>query len=191
MLSTKHVVLGLVIERAGYGYELQQRIDRRLGFLGLSDSVIYGVLDRLEREGLIVERGAKTTGQTRRGSPRVTYAATEAGVEEFRRWMAQPTKPATVREELQAKLALSAPEHIDQLIELTTDLELAYLRELQTLAGRRAADLDDPELSWEALTELLVDEAQATRIESMIRWLQQARGVLERRKRGPSAPGRR
>ena len=191
MLSTKHVVLGLVIERAGYGYELQQRIDRQLGFLGLSDSVIYGVLDRLERDGLIAERGAKVAGQTRRGSPRVTYVATDAGVEEFRRWMAQPSTPAVVREELQAKLVLSAPEHIDQLIALTVDLELAYLHELQGVMGGRKGALDDPELSWDVLTEVLVDEAQATRIEAMIRWLQHVREALERRRSGPTVSGRR
>jgi DNA-binding PadR family transcriptional regulator len=181
MLSTKHVVLGLVIDRPGYGYELQQRMNRRLGFLGLSENVIYGVLDRLEREGLIEERGPKAAGQTRRGSPRVMYEATPAGLEAFRRWMASPSRPAVLREELQAKLAVSAPEHAAPLIELTEQLELEYLRELQQLTGARKGDLDDPDLSWDALAEILVDEAQAIRLEGTIAWLQRTRSILGRR----------
>ncbi|HEY8581652.1 MAG TPA: helix-turn-helix transcriptional regulator [Capillimicrobium sp.] len=191
MLSTKHVVLGLVIERAGYGYDLQQRIGQRLGFLGLSDNVIYGVLDRLEREGLIEERGAKETGRTRRGSPRVTYVATAAGVAEFERWMASPSRPALLREELHAKLAVSAPEHLGFLVELTEGLELEYLRELQALAGARRGDVDDPDLDWASLVEVLVEEAQATRIEGTIAWLQRTRAILERRMAAPAEHGRR
>jgi DNA-binding PadR family transcriptional regulator len=191
MLSTKHVVLGLVIERAGYGYELQQRIDRRLGFLGLSATVIYGVLDRLEREGLIAERGAKESGRTRRGSPRLTYVATEAGLEEFQRWMAAPSKPALMREELHAKLAVSAPEHLQVLIGLTQDLERRYLDELQKLTGGRTSHLDDPDLAWAELAEMLVDDAHATRLEGTIGWLQRTRAVLQRRLDGPAATGRR
>lgn len=191
MLSTKHVVLGLVIERAGYGYDLQQRIDRRLGFLGLSNTVIYGVLDRLEREGLIEERGAKEIGRTRRGSPRVTYAATQQGVEEFQRWMAAPAEPALLREELHAKLAVSAPEHLEVLVALTQDLELHYLGELQSLAGARKGDLEDPGLDWGTLVEVLVDEAQAARIEAMIDWLQRTRAILQRRMSEPAPSGRR
>lgn len=191
MLSTKHVVLGLVIDRAGYGYELQQRMNRRLGFLGLSENVIYGVLDRLERDGLIEERGAKVAGQTRRGSPRVMYAATQAGQEAFRRWMATPSRPAVLREELQAKLAVSAPEHAEALIALTEHLEVEYLRELQQLAGTRRGNLDDVDLTWDALAEILIDEAQAVRLEGTIAWLQRTRSVLQRRLGEPASEGRR
>ena len=67
-LSTRHVVLGLLVERPGYGYDLQQRIDARLGFLGLSENAVYKILERLEREGWIEEMGRKEIGATRRGA---------------------------------------------------------------------------------------------------------------------------
>jgi DNA-binding PadR family transcriptional regulator len=38
-LSNKHVVLGLLIERPGWGYEVQQRLDQRFGFLALSEKI--------------------------------------------------------------------------------------------------------------------------------------------------------
>src|SRR6185312_6150626 len=51
-LSTKHVVLGLLIERPGYGYDLIQRARSRFGFLGLSENFVYRTLERLDPDDL-------------------------------------------------------------------------------------------------------------------------------------------
>lgn len=175
MLSTKHVVLGLVIEREGYGYDLQQRITRRLGFLGLSDTAIYPLLNRLEQDGLIQERGPRPVGGTRR-SPRMTYGATPEGVQEFHRWMAEPCERDVMREELHAKMVLSAPAHLPTLIELTERQEQECLAELQELT-RPPLAAGTP---WEQVAALLVEEARAIRLEGTIVWLQRARAVMVR-----------
>ena len=52
-LSTKHVVLGLMIDRPGYGYGLQQQFAERLGFLQLAESSIYKTIERLEADGWV------------------------------------------------------------------------------------------------------------------------------------------
>ena len=69
-LSTKHAVLGLMIDRPSYGYNLQQQIAERLGFLGLAESTVYKTLERLEQDGWVEEVGQKQVGGTRRGAPR-------------------------------------------------------------------------------------------------------------------------
>jgi DNA-binding PadR family transcriptional regulator len=79
VLSTKHVVLGLVIERPSYGYDLQQRFNTRFRFLSLSEKVTYRVLDTLKAEGWIEPVGVKQVGKTERGAPCVIYGATERG----------------------------------------------------------------------------------------------------------------
>ena len=188
MLSTKHVVLGLVVERPGYGYDLQQRIDNRFGFLGLSQRVIYRVLDRLQDDGLVEPLGVKQVGRTERGSPRVIYGATPRGTQEFSRWIAEPCEIGVAREEVHVKLVLSQPPDWPRVIELTESLEracLAAMRELQEGAGPSFDQLVDPALPWETVAGVLVDDAECTRLQGMIDWLQRVRVVVRRRMEPP------
>lgn len=186
MLSTKHVVLGLLVEQRGYGYELQQRIDRRFEFLGLSESTVYGLLTRLERDGLIEERGPKATGRTKRGAPRVVYGATDAGVAEFGRWMASPCGPAIPREELHAKIVLSEPDDLPRLIEMAERQERECLAELGALTSRGLHELSGEDVTWRDAAAMLVEDARAARLQATIDWLQRARAVMERQR--ASAP---
>jgi DNA-binding PadR family transcriptional regulator len=83
-------VLGLVIERAGYGYELLKRFERDYGeALPLSsDSHIYRALSVLESKGLIQQVPVRETDYQRQGrQPRPQYQATPAGVCGYRDWL--------------------------------------------------------------------------------------------------------
>lgn len=195
MLSTNHVVLGLVIERPGYGYELQQRLDRRFAFLGLSERVVYRALDRLCGEGLIEEVGEKRTGRTSRGAPKKIYGATAAGHEEFGRWIAEPCEVAVVREEVHVKVVLSQEPNFPRVIELTERLEqacLAALREMQEAQPPSLEQLADPALAWETVSGVLVDDAEAIRLQGIVDWLQHVRAVVRRRMLAPApSAGRR
>jgi DNA-binding PadR family transcriptional regulator len=115
-LSTKHVVLGLLIERQGYGYDLLQRARSRFGSLGLSENFVYRTLERLEQDGWIEETGDKSVGNTRRGAPRVMYRSTALGRDRFKEWIATPSERAVLRDDLQAKLNLSEPDDLPELL---------------------------------------------------------------------------
>ena len=52
-LSAKYAVLGLVIERPGYGYQLAQRLQERFGSCAFAPSGVYSALDQLSREQLV------------------------------------------------------------------------------------------------------------------------------------------
>ncbi|HMJ01478.1 MAG TPA: PadR family transcriptional regulator [Conexibacter sp.] len=189
MLSTKHVVLGLVIERPGYGYELQQRLDRRFAFLGLSDRAVYRMLDRLQRDGLIEPAYEKQAGRTSRGAPRLVYTATPAGHDEFGRWIAEPCEIAVVREEVHVKVVLSQAPNFPRVIELTEKLEqacLAAMRELQQASAPSLEELADPAFPWETAAVVLVDDAEAARLQSYIDWLQRVRTIVRRRMEPPA-----
>jgi DNA-binding PadR family transcriptional regulator len=82
--------LGLLIERPGYGYDIQLRFHERFRFLSRSEKVTYKVIDQLQDEGWIERVGIKHAGQTERGAPRVIYGETASGREEFSRWIAEP-----------------------------------------------------------------------------------------------------
>jgi PadR family transcriptional regulator PadR len=68
------VILAMLHERESYGYELVERL-RGLGLTGLSTGVVYPVLSRYEREGLLASHlVASSSGPARR-----YYAITERG----------------------------------------------------------------------------------------------------------------
>jgi PadR family transcriptional regulator, regulatory protein AphA len=85
-MSLRHAVLGLLTLAPGNGYDLTRRFDESLSNAwSASHSQIYPELAKLEQEGLI-----EVVAEGARGSR--TYAATEAGREEMRRWVAD-TEP--------------------------------------------------------------------------------------------------
>jgi DNA-binding PadR family transcriptional regulator len=109
-VSLPHAVLALVAERRGYGYELAQRFEERVGpAWRLSPSAVYPALDQLERRELVAS--ATRRGGTRR-SPRVVYAATPTGLAALEAWLgATPTPPEPVRAELYLQLAFAQRRH--------------------------------------------------------------------------------
>lgn len=187
-LSNKHVVLGLLIERPGYGYDVQQRLNRRFRFLSLSEKITYGIIEQLKDEGWIERVGIKQVGQTERGAPRVIYQPTESGHQEFSRWLAEPCEIGVAREEVHVKVVLSQPPDWPRVIELTEKLEKACLAEMRELQGRGPTfdQLTDPEIPWDTVAGVLVDDAECTRLQGMIDWLQRVRIVVHHRMHPPA-----
>jgi len=185
-LSNKHVVLGLLIERPGYAYDIEQRFNTRFRFLSLSEKVVYKIIGRLEGEGWIERAGVKQAGQM---PPRQLYRATPDGREEFGRWLGEPCEIGTAREEVHVKLVLAQPPDWPRVIELTESLERACLtaiRELQDASGLTVEQLSDPEISWDTVAAVLVDDAEVTRLQGMVDWLQRVRVLVLRRMNPPA-----
>ena len=180
-LSTKHAVLGLMIDRPSYGYNLQQQIAERLGFLGLAESTVYKTLERLERDGWVEEVGQKQVGGTRRGAPRILYRATPDGVASFRSWMADTSDRAVLRDELQAKLALSDPGDLPQLLAMAEEQARECLQELMALARPSLSELATADVEWELAARYMVDDFKARWLESLVDWLDGICEVMEER----------
>jgi len=180
-LSTKHVVLGLMIERPSYGYGLQQQVSDRLGFLGLAESAIYKTIERLEADGWVEEVGEKQVGRTRRGAPRVLYRATPEGVAQFRTWMAEPSDRATVRDELHAKLALSDPTDLPQLLASAEAQARECLADLASIQRPALTTTDSGELPWPAVAGAMIDDFKARWLEVLVDWLDEVCRLIEDR----------
>lgn len=68
------LILAMLHDRESYGYELVERL-REAGLVGLATGVVYPVLSRYEREGLLTSRlVASSSGPARR-----YYAITDRG----------------------------------------------------------------------------------------------------------------
>jgi len=86
--STKPIILSILISGEDYGYQIIQRVkDISGGTLEWSDNMLYPVLRRLEKGGLLVSRWKiSKVGRLRR-----YYRITEQGREELdserRQWM--------------------------------------------------------------------------------------------------------
>jgi len=181
-MSAKYAILGLVIERPGYGYQLTQRLEERFGSSSFAPSGVYSALDQLSRDGFVQaarESGEAGPGPARRAAPRMIYEATAEGVEHFETWMlgSSPTPP--LRDELHMKIALCRPRNIPRLIDLVYGQKLACaarLRDLERLAETQAAGQSG---EWAQRMRVLATETEIASWRARIEWLQSARDLLE------------
>jgi len=178
MVSTKHVVLGLLLERKGYAYELQQRLDTRFAFLGLSKNVVYPLLDALaQRDGWARIVGYMPPASPR-SAPRPIYAPTSEGEDEFVRWIGEPCELGQAREDIYVKLVLSRPLDWQRVLAMADGLEaacLVALRELQDSGQPSLEELMDLDPSDEVVTAVLVDDAELLRLRAAMAWLDRVR----------------
>jgi DNA-binding PadR family transcriptional regulator len=178
-MSAKYAILGLVIERPGYGYQLAQRLEERFGSSSFAPSGVYSALDQLSRDEFVRAAGEMGPGPARRSAPRMIYEATEEGVSHFEEWIlgSSPTPP--LRDELHMKIALCRPGNLPRLIDLVYGQELACVGRLHDLtqSSEREPILADRE-DWPRLMRGLAKDAEIALWKARIEWLQSARQLL-------------
>lgn len=174
---TKYAMLGLVIERPGYGRDLAQRFRERLGSWELEPSAITAALDELEREGSIRTTGA--TAHAPHGTARAVYEATDQGVSRFDLWIGAPPSEPDFRDELHLRIATAQPGNLDRLIEITYEQERACLERLQAYVGRSSfGEVLARGGSWDAVAALIVRDAEVMHLEATMDWLARAREAM-------------
>ncbi len=187
-MSAKYAVLGLLIERPGYGYQLAQRLEARFGSSCFAPSGVYSALDQLSRDELVRAAGAMGPGPARRSVPRMIYEATERGAEHFEAWILGSSPAPPLRDELHMKIALCRPGNLPRLIDLVYGQELACigrLRDLtqgadsaEALAGEVSKQLAGEPEDWSRLTRALTKEAEIALWRARIEWLRSAKELL-------------
>lgn len=174
-MSLKHAVLALIAERRGYGYELVQRFEERVGpGWRLNPSAVYVALDQLERDGLAAS--AVRRGGSQR-SPRVVYAPTPAGAAALDGWLrTTDTLPEPVRADLHLRLAFAQPQHRAALVAQLAAHERACAQLLARYPRDEPASASG---GWSAAAAQLVDGAVTARLRAELAWLAEARRVVE------------
>jgi DNA-binding PadR family transcriptional regulator len=184
-MSVKYAVLGLLVQRRGYGYDLVQRFEEQVGpAWQLNAGAIYVALDKLEQEGLVrpvpsPDGAPPTRRRTMRGAPRVTYEATSEGIDRFEDWMTTGSSRSPMREELHLKLALSQPRNLPRLIELTYEQEQDCLERLER--HRESAgveDLVDAAQPWSTIASVMVRDAEVAQLQATVEWLRRVREAM-------------
>jgi DNA-binding PadR family transcriptional regulator len=181
-VSNRYAVLGLLLERRGYGYELVQRLSERLGpAWQLTPSSVYAALDQLESGGLISpvppDRPPEGIAE-RQKSRRVVYEITEAGRHVFAKWIIQPAhRQEPIRSELHLKLAFARPSDVDGLLST-----LLHEERLLQMLTRDCEDLAVSDIrgcrAWEYRKASMVRGGAVARLQADLRWIATAREAL-------------
>lgn len=99
--TTEYAVLGMLAGEPGSGYDLKKRIEGSVAhFWQESYGQIYPILARLAAEGLVDRRLERQKGKP----DRHVYSITPAGMERLVRWLGEPAKEESLRNEFLLKL---------------------------------------------------------------------------------------
>lgn len=186
-MAVKHALLGLLLERRGYGYDLMRRLEERLGpAWQLNPSTVYAALDQLEEDGWIVAGEPprqEPVARERRRVRRVVYEVTAEGVAAFESWVGRPSADSEpIRGELQLKVATARSEDAPRLLDAIDHAEL-LARLLLKECGEEAPSGDG------GAARELPRLAAACRLEGELRWLRAARAALAKKLPDPEGPG--
>jgi DNA-binding PadR family transcriptional regulator len=186
-------VLGLILERSSYGYELVYRLERRYGdVLRVSSSwQIYAALNALEKAGFIerVDQQQKLEAQrTKSRQPKIKYRATGAGIEAFKGWLAGLMHDDPAHVELLRKLVAGRRVAVVDSVDVVRDLVTKYEDLCVTEARVLSNDIPEtPATDLGELIERLVLEARRAHLDSHFTWLEYANREIdayERARRG-------
>jgi DNA-binding PadR family transcriptional regulator len=170
MQSAVHwALLGLVIERPSYGYELAQRFEAAYaGMLQLSGvSYVYTALDTLQRRGLVEEIPGTRAGR----QPRPRYRATAEGMRGYRARLTEQIREDARRARLFARqLAVFVRKP-----EIGLDVIERYGQACLDEAATAGAHERDPADAASGLASRLVSEQSRLSIEAKLPWVEYAR----------------
>jgi DNA-binding PadR family transcriptional regulator len=182
--SVKLAVLGLLLERPSYGYELVARFERAFSESPLdwrvSPQAIYNSLGDLEMQELIEEQegvaGEQPEARDQRGGPRSqrlqrrNLRVTGEGARAMREWLARPMPSSPSHEELLIRLHFGDAN--DEAMRKLLRLHLAEcLEELERIGA----------LPNRTRIERLVNEDRRLAVQSRLSWIDFALAEL----RGP------
>ena len=132
-MSVPLTLLGLLEREPSHGYDLKRDYDTFFGRgKPLPYGQVYATLSRLARDGKAIA-GPAEHGE---GPDRKRYAITEAGVEDVKRWLSEPTPPEPhLQTVLFAKvvLALMLGRPAEEYLDIQRAAHLKRMRELTEL----------------------------------------------------------
>jgi DNA-binding PadR family transcriptional regulator len=169
-------LLGLVIKRPSYAYELAQRFERTYeGVLSLSSvSHIYAAITALQDRSLI-ERIPGTGTEAQR---KPIYKATEHGVEEYRRWLLGTLEEDRRRQQLFVLQLAALMGHPDAALGILRDYE-QECEERKTKTHTREKTNETVEANGGLVARLLAEEQRLV-LDAKLTWAQYAQQELEK-----------
>lgn len=175
-------LLGLIVERPTYAYDLAQRFERRYGNVLTVANIghVYTALGALESRGLVQEVPGTRVGR----QPRPRYRATEHGLAEYRDWLVAQASEDRKRSQTFVLALAALAGRPEQLLEVIERYEQAWLAQgAGTPLARtpHGGDGSSEESSPDVLAGLLrrlIDEESRLAVGSKLAWIEYARQEL-------------
>ena len=173
-MSAKHALLGLLLDRPAYRYQLGDRLRERLGpAWKINSGQLYQTIERLELDGLIERIDSATDDQHERH----VFAVTPAGEDEFEHWFdGSIGRTRLMRRPLLVKITLAGPERLQNTLQEIDNYErecAACLREHLSL--REAIPLDGLRVRADHELLRLNLSADIMQMEAELGWARHAR----------------
>jgi PadR family transcriptional regulator, regulatory protein AphA len=171
-MSLRHALLGALADRPRTGYELLKHFQQSLAYAWpAGHSQIYPELGRLLEERLIEHAASGPRGSK-------TYAVTDAGLDEVRRWLRETEPDRRVRNEAALRLFflwLLEPAEVRSQLERELEYWRGILAELEAI-GEQPAGRSRKERAFR-----LSLEGGIQTVAARVAWLEQtlAEGVLD------------
>jgi DNA-binding PadR family transcriptional regulator len=167
-------LLGLVIERPSYAYELARRFERTYqGTLSLSSvSHVYTALTTLKSRELIEEIPGTRAGR----QPKPHYQATSKGLADYRGWLLDQLSEDRRRQRLFILQLAALNRDARAALDLLADYEQACLKEAGDAPIGGGADAAAEGIP--ALVTRLVGEEHRLAVGAKLAWVQYARREL-------------
>ena len=168
----QNALLALLAERPRHGYELRDRFEAALGgHWGLNSGQIYSSLDRLARDGLVVEEGVERGG----GPDKRLWTLTDEGRRELASWFDAPVpRDYRLRDEIYLKLMLALVTQPASARHVLRAQRRELFRELHDLTARR--NLLNPR---QQLAHILLLDSAIMHTEAELRWLDMVEARLD------------
>jgi DNA-binding PadR family transcriptional regulator len=177
-MSVRHALLALLSEGPKYGLQLREEFEARTGEVWpLNVGQVYTTLQRLERDGLVVEQDAPgaPSAPGAPGAPQKAYRITEAGSAELTEWLrVPPDLSSPPRDELVMKVLVASTVPGTDVHEII-QAHRTYLVQLMQEWTRLKEDDDGADVAF-----ALVVDAELFRLDSVVRWLDAADARLRR-----------
>lgn len=169
--SVRAVLLGLVLERPGYGYELANRLVKRLGETWqIAQKDVYRLLDELTDGGLLESREQRRAGHKR---SRVFFHPTPLTAPALGLWIETLSPKEPMREGIRVKVAAAREEDARPLLLSLREYERHCLK---------LARLTPPATNVPAWSGLVVDcarDAVDSQLRSEVEWCRRTRRRIE------------
>lgn len=153
-MALEHAILVSLSEQSGSGYELTRRFDKSIGFFwSATHQQIYRVLKRMDEAGWV---DGEAVAQDGRPDKKV-FRVSSAGRAELARWIAEPTQPGELRDELAIKIRAAAHGDVSALCTEVVRHRDRHAQRLQLYRLMEKRDFSAPDqLSGIALHQFLV-----------------------------------
>lgn len=182
-MAAKHALLGLLLDRPAYPYQLADRLQQRLGpAWQINSGHLSQTIKQMAQDGLIerVDSGVERDDDSRKKKHRHVYVITPRGVDEFERWFGDTTMLIPLsREPLLVKITFAGPDRLKGMLEQIEANERNCASRLSELTrARDQSAIEGPRIRADQVLLRLSLDFDIIQLEGGLRWLRHAREMI-------------